>query len=216
MLVFCDSCHDQTDQELLKVEVNSLKDTRLLTTYLCKTCNNENYGTAEKSKFDTTKYPVKPLIPEEHLEEAIKGERNWKPRHQEFKIENNQYFIADGFDDGKPVYESVSKDVYFEDKFQHKFQLEYHDAKRGSSIIHWEYPPVNYQIDEDCELFGHDFDDFLLYEDQYGLETFPEFLDNPDMVFVSSKRGQCTRCNRWHITVFPDKLREWYFQKKFS
>jgi|APSaa5957512535_1039671.scaffolds.fasta_scaffold20095_3 hypothetical protein len=213
--VFCDHCHDDTEQKIIKVETNTSKDTRLLTTYRCKVCGNENYGDAERSKFDTTVYPVKPLISPEQLENSIKDNNNWKPRRLEFKIEDGQYFIGEIYDE-EFEFSDISKEEYYEERFQHKFQLKLYEAIHSSTITSWEYPPVNYKINEDCDIIGHDMDYYLEYEDQYGLETFTEFLDKPDMVFVGSKRGECNRC-QWHsITVFPKYLRQWYFQKKRS
>ena len=110
----------------------------------------------------------------------------------------------------------VTKDEYEEEKFQNEFQHKLYDAERSTLVTYWEYPTPNYVVNSICVKNGHDFEYELFYVDEFGVETFPDMVDDPSMVFVSSKRGWCSWCKYRSIEVYPDKLRGWLLQKRLS
>ena len=213
LLVFCDHCEEETNQDLVMVNRSRSNDL-LLTTYLCKQCKKKNYGTAKRSKFDTKKYPLIPSIPPEKKKQAIKEARNWRPRDLQFKVVSGKYYIGDKYE-GKITFESVSKEEYKDEKFENDFQHKLFDAQRSELITFWEFPPKNYKPNPICDEKGHDYKYQLEYVDEFGIDTFPEMEEETTPVFVSSKRGWCSRCDYRYIEVYPDKLRRWLLQRKF-
>ena len=71
MLVYCDHCHEETNQILVSVNSSRISDKILLTVFRCHQCWKYNYSMTDRTKYDTNEYPYLPRFKVETNEKFV-------------------------------------------------------------------------------------------------------------------------------------------------